>query len=377
MQVKQAKRDPHTQLIHTGYEVCRTTGAAAVPIYQSSMYDQPGLTQPGPYDYARSGNPTRAAVEGALATLEGAAGAYAFASGMAAITAVLMTLSAGDHMVVTDDCYGGTYRVLTRVFRRFGITATFVDTSDPEAVEAAIRPETKLLLVESLSNPFLKRTDITAMAAIARAHGIRLAVDNTMLSPYLSRPIEQGADLVIHSATKFLGGHSDLVAGVVAVRDEALAQEIYFIQNATGGVLGPQDCFLLLRGIKTLGVRLERQAQTARAVAAYLRGHPLVEAVFDPGVGAVLSFRLSPAVEMERFVQALQIPLLGVSLGAVESILTVPAFHSHASVPAAERERRGITAQLCRLSVGLEAAADLVADLEQALAIAAVAVHHR
>ena len=358
---------PGTRFLHTGHEVDRATGAAAVPIYQVSMFDQPGLEQPGQFDYARSGNPTRQAVEAILANLEGAAAAFAFSSGMAAVSTVLMLLNAGDHVVVTDDCYGGTYRVLTRVFRRFGITATFVDTSDPAAVRAALRPETRLLLVESISNPFLRRTDIPAMADIARGHGCLLAVDNTFLSPYLSRPLDEGADIVIHSATKYLGGHSDVIAGAVAVKDPDLAKEVYFLQNAVGAVLGPQDCFLLMRGIKTLKVRMDRQCATAALLADWLAHRADVAEVFYPGAGAVLSFRLAPRVSTAVFVERLQLPLLGVSLGAVESIIAVPARHSHASVPADERARRGITDDLIRFSVGLEEPEDLMADLQQAL----------
>ncbi|MBU8898600.1 PLP-dependent aspartate aminotransferase family protein [Corallococcus sp. M34] len=352
-----------TRLLHTGHELDPTTGAAAVPIYQVSMFDQPSLDQPGEFDYARSGNPTRRALEGVLASLDEAAGAFAFGSGMAAVSTVLMLFSAGDHLVVTDDCYGGTYRVLTRVFRRFGLDATFVDTSNPAAVRAAVRPNTRALLVETVSNPFLRRTDVPAMAEIARQNKALLIVDNTFLSPYLSRPITEGADIVVHSATKYLGGHSDVVAGSVAVRTPALAQEIYFLQNAVGAVLGPQDCFLLQRGIKTLQVRMERQVRTASALAQWLEERPEVREVFYPGTGAVVSFRLARDAMAAPFVQNLRLPLLGVSLGAVESIVTVPARHSHASVPAAERERRGITEGLIRFSVGLEDLGDLSEDL--------------
>lgn len=362
-----------TKLLHTGHEVDPVTGAAAVPIYQVSMFDQPGLNTPAAFDYARSGNPTRQAVEGVLAELEGAAGAFAFSSGMAAVSSVLMLFSAGDHLVVTDDCYGGTYRVLTRVFRRFGIDATFTDTSDPTAVRAALRPHTKGLLVESISNPYLRRTDIPAMAEIARAHGLRLIVDNTFLSPYLSRPLQEGADIVIHSATKYLAGHSDVIAGTAAVRNAELARELYFIQNAVGAVLGPQDCFLLMRGIKTLKVRMDRQVETAAILADWLRRRPEVREVFYPGVGAMLSFRLVHESLTEPFVEQLQIPLLGVSLGAVETLLAVPARHSHASVPPEERLRRGITDDLIRLSVGLEEPVDLIADFSQALTHAVLA----
>ncbi|MCP3103135.1 PLP-dependent aspartate aminotransferase family protein [Myxococcus sp. K15C18031901] len=362
-----AERRFATRVLHTGHEVDPVTGAAAVPIYQVSMFDQPGLDSPGEFDYARSGNPTRKSLEGVLAALDDAAGAFAFGSGMAALSSVLMLFSAGDHLVVTDDCYGGTYRVLTRVFSRFGIKATFVDTSDVEAVRAAFRPETRGLLVETVSNPFLQRTNVPAMAALARTYGALLIVDNTFLSPALSRPLTEGADIVIHSATKYLGGHSDVVAGTVAVRTPELAKEVYFLQNAVGAVLGPQDCFLLQRGIKTLHVRLERQVRTAGALARWLGGRPEVREVFYPGTGAVVSFRLARDAMAAPFVESLRLPLLGVSLGAVESIVTVPARHSHASVPAPERERRGITDGLIRFSVGLEDVEDLQADLAQAL----------
>jgi len=362
-----------TKLLHTGHEVDKATGAAAVPIYQVSMFDQPGLDQPGEFDYARSGNPTRKALEGVLAELEGAAGAFAFSSGMAAVSTVLMLLSAGDHIIVTDDCYGGTYRVLTRVFSRFGVEATFVDTSDPAAVRAALRPNTRALLVESISNPFLRQTSVPAMAEIARASGLRLIVDNTFLSPYLSQPLAEGADIVIHSATKYLGGHSDVIAGAVAVKDPAVAREVYFLQNAVGAVLGPQDCYLLMRGIKTLKVRLDRQVRTASELARWLAARPEVREVYYPGVGAMLSFRLATEAMAGPFVDRLQLPLLGVSLGAVETLVAVPSRHSHASVPEAERQRRGITDDLIRLSVGLEEEADLVADFAQALEHAAAA----
>ncbi len=357
-----------TRLLHTGHEQDPTTGAAAVPIYQVSMFDQPGLETPGEFDYARSGNPTRKALEGVLAALDEGAAAFAFGSGMAAVSSVLMLFSAGDHLVVTDDCYGGTYRVLTRVFSRFGLQATFVDTSDPDAVRAALRPNTKALFVESVSNPFLKRTDIPAVARIAKEHGALLIVDNTFLSPCLSRPLTEGADIVIHSATKYLGGHSDVIAGTVAVRTPALAQELGFLQNAVGAVLGPQDCFLLQRGIKTLQVRVERQVRTAKALAKWLSGRQEVAQVFYPDAGAVVSFRLARDTLAAPFVESLQLPLLGVSLGAVESIVTVPARHSHAAVPAPERERRGITDGLIRFSVGLEELEDLQEDLAQAFA---------
>jgi len=363
-----------TKILHTGHEVDPTTGAAAVPIYQVSMFDQGSLDTSAKFDYARSGNPTRQAVEGVLATIDGAAGAFAFASGMAAVSTCLMLLSSGDHIVVTDDCYGGTYRVLTRVFNRFGIAATFVDTSDLAAVQAAIRPSTRAFLVETVSNPFLTLTDVRTVSKIAKAQGALLMVDNTFLSPYLSQPLADGADLVIHSATKYLSGHSDVIAGSVSVRDPELAKEVYFLQNAMGAVLGPQDCFLLMRGIKTLKVRMDRQIATTAALVAWLGGRPEIRQVYYPGTGAMLSFRLQHAAMTGPFVEQLQLPLLGVSLGAVETLVAVPARHSHASVPVAERNRRGITDDLIRLSVGLEEQSDLIADLAQALEHASSAI---
>lgn len=371
-----------TRLIHPGSETDPHTGAAAVPIYQASTFSQPSLDQPGAYDYARSGNPTRAALEQAVAALEGGLRGFAFASGMAAISTVLMLLDSGDHVVVTGDCYGGTHRVVTRVFNRLGIQTTFADTSETSALRDALRPNTRLVLVETLSNPFLKVTDLRAAVEIAHRQGALLAVDNTFLSPVLCRPLELGADIVLHSATKYMGGHSDLIAGVAAVRDADLGQRLYFLQNAVGAVLGPQDCFLLMRGLKTMGVRMQEQQAAALAVATFLAGHPAVAAVYYPGLaqdpghglasaqggfGGVLSFRLRDPARLRPFLAALRLPALGVSLGAVETIITVPAYHSHAAVPPDQRAARGITDDLLRLSVGLEAPADLISDLEQAL----------
>lgn len=377
-----------TRLLHTGNELDPSTGAAAVPIYQVSTFHQRDLDQPQRYDYARSGNPTRQAAEDALAVLEGGARGLLYGSGMAALSSVLLLLSAGEHVVVTDDCYGGTFRLLTRVLNRLGITSTFVDTSDLAAVRAAILPNTRALLLETLSNPYLNVTDIAACSAIAHEHGLLSIVDNTLLSPLLCRPLELGADVVIHSATKYLGGHSDLVAGAAIARTPELGQELYFIQNATGAILGPQDCFLLMRGLKTLQVRLQRQQANAGAVARFLASHPSVASVYYPGLpdhpgyrvlhdqsqgaGAVLSFRLRDAAMLRPFVSSVKLPLIGVSLGAVETIITVPALHSHASVPADQRARRGIGEDLLRLSTGLEDAEDLIADLRAALSAAAL-----
>ena len=374
----------HTRLIHSEYECDPHTGAASIPIYQATTFAQQSLDHQGPWDYARSGNPTRNALEQTIAGLEGAARACAFASGMAAITASLMLLQSGDHVLVTRDCYGGTYRLFNQVLNRFGIEHSLVDTSDLTAVRQALRPNTRAIYVETLSNPLLYVSDIEALAEIAHRHGALLMVDNTMLSPVLQRPLEQGADLVLHSATKYMAGHSDVLAGIAAVRTEELGNRLYFLQNATGAVLGPMDSWLVLRGLKTLGVRIRQQEQTARKLAHWLAERPEVEQVFYPGLaqhpghevasrqasgyGALLSFRLSPEIDSVHFVDHVKLPIIGVSLGSVESIISLPARQSHAAVPVEERQARGIDERLVRLSVGLEDFEDLKEDLSVALA---------
>ncbi|WP_018130752.1 trans-sulfuration enzyme family protein [Effusibacillus pohliae] len=372
-----------TRVLHTGAELDPRTGAASFPIYQASTFHQADWNQQQEFDYSRSGNPTRKALEHVIAQLEGANYGLAFASGMAAITSVLLTLSAGSHVVACEDIYGGTFRALTRVFSRFGIETTFVDAANPEKLAAAIRPNTKAMMLETPSNPTLKIIDLQKAADIAKANGVLTIVDNTFMSPGLQRPHELGIDVVVHSGTKFLGGHSDVVAGLVTVRDESLAKEIYQIQNGFGAVLGPQDCWLLMRGIKTLAVRMKQSEETALRIARYLERHPKIKRVYYPGLeshpgreihlrqadgpGAVLSFELADAEQVRRFVKRLQLPLFAVSLGAVESILSYPATMSHAAMPREERIRRGISDGLLRLSVGLESAEDLIGDIEQAL----------
>jgi Cystathionine beta-lyases/cystathionine gamma-synthases len=382
-----------TRLIHPGSETDPVTGAASVPIYLASTYHHASLDEPPAFDYARSGNPTRAALEEAAARLEGGAAAFAFSSGMAAIASVLMLFSTGDHLVVSEDVYGGTYRLLTTVLARLGIETTFVDTTDPERVAAAVRPNTKALYIETPSNPTLKITDLRAMVAIAQRHGLLTIVDNTFLTPYRQRPLELGCDIVVHSATKFLSGHSDVVAGLAIVRDAELGRRLYAVQNAVGAVLGVQDSWLLLRGLKTLKVRLDQAERTAAQLAAWLKTHPAVRRVYYPGLrdhpghathrsqatgdGAVLAFDLGSAEAVRRFVQAVRLPIVAVSLGAVESILTYPARMSHAAMPPEVRRARGIGDGLLRLSVGLEALEDLQADLAQALAAAGAALPQR
>lgn len=380
--------DYRTRIIHTGKDTDPFTGAASIPIYQVSTFAQEDPTCPGPYEYARGTNPTREAVEHAIAVLEGGEVGLAFSSGMAAISSVLLFFQPGDHLVVSQDVYGGTYRVLTTLFRRWGLEVTFVDSSDPEQVEKAVRRNTRALYVETPSNPLLKITDLKAVVEIARRHGLLTIIDNTFMTPYLQRPLALGFDIVIHSATKFLGGHSDLIAGLVVTADEKTGKKLKFIQNAFGAILGPQDSWLLLRGMKTLSVRMEAQQAGAAKIARWLKERKGIKAVYYPGLeehpgyeihrrqaaggGAVLAFELPGREKVLRFMRAVKLPLKAVSLGGVESILSYPATMSHAAVPPEERRRLGIGDGLVRLSVGLEAPEDLQEDLERALQQAGV-----
>ncbi|RNB54082.1 aminotransferase class I/II-fold pyridoxal phosphate-dependent enzyme [Brevibacillus gelatini] len=372
-----------TKVLHGSACIDPFTGASSVPIYQASTFHQFDLDQPGTYDYARSGNPTRHALEEAIAALEGGARGFAFSSGMAAISSVFMLFSAGDHIVVAEDVYGGTFRFLTRVLSRMGISFTFVDATQTEAVRAAITPATKGVYLETPSNPTLKVTDIAAVSAIAKEHGLLVIVDNTFLTPYYQRPLELGADVVIHSATKFIGGHSDVVAGLAVTRDAALGEQLYLIQNGMGAILGVQDCWLVMRGLKTLKARLDVSTKSAGILAEWLSTHPGVSRVYYTGLadhpghlvqqrqasghGAVLSFDVGSRERAKALFDRVKLPIVAVSLGAVETILSYPAMMSHAAMPAAEREARGITDGLIRLSAGLEDVDDLLADLKQAL----------
>lgn len=362
-------------------------GAVNVPMYLSSTFHQESMDEFGEYDYARSGNPTRAALEKAIAELEGGNRGFAFATGMAAVSACFMILSAGDHIVVTEDVYGGTYRFVTKVLPRYGITHTFVDFTDVEAVQAAVRPETKLIYMETPSNPTLGVTDISAVVEIAKLHGALTFLDNTFMTPLHQRPLDLGVDVVIHSATKFLSGHSDIVAGLVVTKEESLAEQIYFVQNSFGSVLGVQDSYTLIQNMKTTAVRFNEESRVAMRIAQFLHEHPLVEKVYYPGLashpgydihasqatsaGAVLSFSLPSYEVAKAFVNAMQIPVFAVSLGGVESILSYPAKMSHAAMEPEERAKRGITDGLLRFSVGLEHEDDLIEDFTQALEIAA------
>ncbi|MER1987278.1 MAG: aminotransferase class I/II-fold pyridoxal phosphate-dependent enzyme [Solibacillus sp.] len=358
-------------------------GAVNVPIYQSSTFHQESIDEFGEYDYARSGNPTRAALERAIAELEGGTRGFAFATGMAAVSACLLTLSQGDHIVITEDVYGGTYRFVTKVLPRYGITHTFVDFTDLDAVRAAVRPETKLLYIETPSNPTLGITDIRGVVAIAKETGSLTFLDNTFMTPLHQRPLDLGVDAVIHSATKFLSGHSDILAGLVVTKDAALGDAVYFVQNSFGGSLGVQDSFTLIQNMKTTAVRFNEEARVAARIADFLDAHPLVENVYYPGLathpghdihfsqstsaGAVLSFSLPSYAVAKAFVAAMKIPVFAVSLGGVESILSYPAKMSHAAMEPEERAKRGITDGLLRFSVGLENEDDLLEDFAQAL----------
>lgn len=370
-------------LIHGGIYGDKTTGAVNTPIYQTSTYEQSGLGENTGWEYSRTGNPTRAALESLIAELEGGTAGFAFGSGMAAITAVLSLFKAGDKVIISSNVYGGTFRVLDKVFKNFEIGYEIVDTSDLALLENSITPEVKAVLVESPANPLLTVTDLAAVAKIAKEHGILSIADNTFMTPYLQRPIKLGADIVIHSATKYLGGHSDLVAGLVVVNDDSLAERLAFIQNATGGVLGPFDSFLLIRGIKTLGVRLDRHVENAEKAALFLKNHRAVKKVYYPGLpdaqgyevnrrqaksgGAMISFELYEAYDIRKFFRSLKLIALAESLGGVESLVCHPASMTHASIPKDVRDKVGITDGLIRLSIGIENIDDLLTDLEQAI----------
>jgi cystathionine beta-lyase len=342
-------------------------GAVAPPIYQTATFRQPSATEFGEYDYTRTANPTRAQAEEQIAALEGGHHACAFASGMAAITAVTRLVEAGGEILAGDDLYGGTIRLLSQVAPRVGITVRWVDASDPEAVAAALSPASRLLLVETPTNPLLRIADVARLAAIVRPRGVLLAVDNSLLSPCLQRPLALGADLAVHSATKFLCGHGDVCAGAVVTDDPGLHARLAFHLNAEGTGLAPFESWLLLRGMKTLALRVERQSATAAKIAGFLRGHPAVREVFYPGMGAVISFTTGVPGLSKRIAEAARLFTIAVSFGSVGSSISLPCRMSHASVPAELRGRLGPPEDLVRLSIGIEDVDDLIADLAQAL----------
>ncbi|HVN97474.1 MAG TPA: aminotransferase class I/II-fold pyridoxal phosphate-dependent enzyme [Syntrophorhabdaceae bacterium] len=372
-----------TKILHSGKDRDPHTGASSIPIYQVSTFAQDDPFEFGPYEYARGKNPTREALEHTVASLESGKMGYAFASGMAAISSVLLLFKSGDHIIVAEDVYGGTYRALNTLFNRWGLKHTFVDMTDPDRIERALLPGTKAIFAETPSNPLLKITDIRAVADIAKKRGLLTIIDNTFMSPYFQRPLELGFDIVIHSATKFLGGHSDLIAGLVVAADRTTGKKIQSIQNTFGAILGPQDSWLVLRGIKTLSARMEAQERNAETIAQWLLDQPEVKAVYYPtlpshpgreihlsqasGGGAVVSFDLGSRKITKHVLRNVKVPLMAVSLGGVESILSYPATMSHAAMPEPERHARGITDGLVRLSVGLEDPGDLCKDLAQAI----------
>ena len=372
-----------TLAIHGGIDGDETTGAVNVPIYQTSTYRQRALGETTGWEYSRTGNPTRAALEKLVADLEGGSHGFAFGSGMAAIAAVLSLFRSGDRILLSKNVYGGTFRILDKVFNSFGLTYSLEDMDDIAALEKTVTPDVKALLVETPANPLLAVTNLKAVAALAKRHGILLVVDNTFMTPYLQKPLVLGADIVVHSATKYLGGHSDLVAGLVVTNRADIAERLGFIQNATGGVLGPFDSFLLIRGIKTLAVRMDRHVANAETLARRLQAHPDVSHVWYPSLdgfpgrdiqlsqakngGAMISFELAAGRDHRRFFSALKLVTLAESLGGVESLVCHPASMTHASIPKETREKIGITDRLIRLSVGIEDVDDIWVDIQRAI----------
>lgn len=370
----------NTKLIHGGTSIDETTGGMSVPIHMATTFQQKKIGE-SKYDYSRSGNPTREAVEELIADLEGGDAGLAFASGSAAINAIFSLFSAGDHFVVGNDVYGGTFRLIDGVLKRFGMTFTVVDTRDLSAVEQAITAKTKAIYLETPTNPLLRVTDIEAVAQIARQHDLLSIIDNTFSSPYIQRPLEFGVDIVIHSASKYLGGHSDVIGGLVVAKGDKLAEDLKYLQNAIGGILSPHDSWLLQRGMKTLGLRMRAHLQNAEAVFNYLSKQQLVSKIYYPGdpdnpdfntakkqmngFGGMISFELQEGLDPKEFVEQLQVITVAESLGAVESLIEIPALMTHASIPREIRLTNGIQDELIRLSVGVEDINDLLADLEQ------------
>ncbi|MEJ7710612.1 MAG: cystathionine gamma-synthase [Pyrinomonadaceae bacterium] len=372
-----------TLAIHAGQEPDPTTGAVTVPIYQTSTYAQEGLGKHKGFEYARTQNPTRMALERNIAALEGASYGYAFASGMAAIDACLRLVKAGDHVIVSDNTYGGTYRLFTRVLANYNIEFSFVDTADVDNIERASRPNTRMLFLETPTNPVMTITDLRAASETAHRFGALVVCDNTFLSPYLQRPIEFGVDIVLHSTTKYLNGHSDGVGGVVVLNDEATANQLAFLQNSVGAILSPFDSWLVLRGTKTLAVRMKQHDISGRAVAQFLAEHPKVEKVYYPGLrshpqyelaarqqhgfGGMVAFDLGSLDRARAVLEGVKVCTLAESLGGVETLISHPATMTHASVLPEIRARLGISESLVRISVGLEDTDDILADLDQAL----------
>ena len=374
-----------TIAIHAGNEPDAATGAVSVPIYQTSTYAQDALGVHKGYEYARTQNPTRSALEKNIAALEGARFGYAFASGMSATDAVLKLVKAGDHVILGDNTYGGTYRLFSRVLSNYGIEFDLVDTSDVTNLEKEFKPNTKMVFVETPTNPIMTVTDLQAVSDVSHAHGAKVVCDNTFMSPYFQRPMDFGVDIVVHSTTKYLNGHSDSVGGFAALNDEKDAEWIQFIQNSVGAILSPFDSFLVLRGTKTLAVRMQAHDKNGRAVANFLTEHPNVQKVYYPGLvshpqhelakrqqtgfGGMVAFETGSLDNARKVLEGVKICTLGESLGGVESLISHPATMTHASVPADKRESLGITDGLVRISVGIEDIEDIIEDLDQALGL--------
>lgn len=372
-----------SKIAHIGVCTDEKTGAISTPVYQSATFRHPALGESTGFDYSRSQNPTRKVLEEGIAALESGTVGLAFSSGMAAITVVLMLYKTGDHLIVIEDCYGGTYRVIDKIFSNFGLTVSFVDGSNSKELAQAITPATKAILVETPTNPLMKIVDIRGIVKLAQENNLHSIIDNTFLTPYFQRPLELGVDVVIHSGSKYLSGHNDLVCGLVAIRDAELGARIRYIQNSTGGVLGPSDSWLLIRSIKTLALRMEKHNENGQAVAQWLTSHPRVVRVYYPGLaghpgknihdnqstgyGGMLSFVVDDAALVKQVLRKVQMIRFAESLGGVESLITLPAVQTHADVPIDVRERLGISDCLLRLSVGIENVHDIIADLEQAL----------
>ena len=372
-----------TQLVHgvRGYD--EKTGAVSFPIYQSATFRHPGLFESTGYDYSRTQNPTREELEDTIASLEKGTGALAFSSGMAAISNLLTMFKPGDHLIVSDDLYGGTYRLLEQVYKKYDITTTYIDFTDLNNLKNSIKENTRAIFIESPSNPMMKVTDIREAVSIAKERGLLTIVDNTFLSPYFQRPLELGADLVVHSGTKFLGGHDDTLAGFLVAKDEGLIEELRFLQNSIGAVLAPLDSWLILRGIKTLAVRMERQQENALKVANWLKSHKLVESVFyvglaehpgfeisksqSTGFGSMISFSIKDPKKVKKILSSLKVITFAESLGGVKTLMTYPFHQTHADISEEIRNRLGVNEKLLRISVGIEDVEDIIEDLEQAL----------
>nr|WP_196591480.1 PLP-dependent aspartate aminotransferase family protein [Pectinatus frisingensis] len=372
-----------SKIVHIGVNTDPQTGAISTPIYNTASFAHPALGQSTGYDYTRSKNPTRQVAEDGLASLENGTAGFVFPSGMAAITAVLLLYKPGDHILLTDDCYGGTYRIFQNIFAKFSINFSTVDTTSLSSIESSITPSTKAIFIETPTNPLMKIADIAAIAKICQCSNIQLIVDNTFLTPYFQKPLDLGADIVIHSGTKYLAGHNDLLCGVVVVRGEQLSEKVKFIQNATGSILSPFDSWLLIRGLKTLALRMQKHNDNAQKIAAWLQTQKHITQVYYPGLpthpgktihdkqasgyGGIISFAVDNAALVPQILNKVTFIQFAESLGGVESLITFPARQTHMDIPEAVREKLGITDKLLRLSVGIESSEDIIADLKQAL----------